>query len=67
MSQLVLRVENVQKILNVCRTDAYQIIKNIKSEYVFSDKLVGSKVLTKDLANAYDLNLEDIYRTLKEQ
>ena len=67
MSQLVLRVENVRKILNVCRTDAYQIIKNIKAEYVFSDKLVGSKVRTKDLANAYDLNLEDIYRTLKEQ
>jgi hypothetical protein len=65
MSQLVLRVDNVQKILNVCRTDAYQIIKNIKAEYEFSDKLVGSKVRTEDLAHAYDLKVEDIYRTLK--
>lgn len=64
MSQLVLRVDNVQKILNVCRTDAYQIIKNIKDEYEFSEKLIGSKVRTKDLADAYDLNVEDIYRTL---
>lgn len=66
MSQLVLREKDVQKILNVCRTDAYQIIKNIKAEYEFSDKLVGSKVRTEDLAHAYDLKVEDIYRTLKE-
>jgi hypothetical protein len=66
MSQLVLREKDVQKILNVCRTDAYQIIKNIKAEYEFSDKLVGSKVRTEDLAHAYDLKVEDIYRTLKK-
>ena len=66
MSQLILREKDVQKILNVCRTDAYQIIKNIKAEYEFSDKLVGSKVRTEDLAHAYDLKVEDIYRTLKK-
>lgn len=66
MSQLVLREKDVQKILNVCRTDAYRIIKNIKDDYEFSDKLVGSKVRTEDLADAYDLKVEDIYRTLKE-
>lgn len=65
MSQLVLRVENVQKILNVCRTDAYQIIKNIKTEYPFSEKLIGSKVRTEDLADAYDLKIENIYNILK--
>jgi hypothetical protein len=65
MSQLVLRVENVQKILNVCRTDAYKIIKNIKAEYPFSEKLIGSKVRTEDLAHAYDLKIEHIYNILK--
>ena len=65
MSQLVLRVENVQKILNVCRTNAYQIIKNIKTEYPFSEKLIGSKVRTEDLADAYDLKIENIYNILK--
>ena len=66
MSQLVLREKDVREILKVCRTDAYQIIKNIKAEYEFSDKLVGSKVRTEDLAHAYDLKVEDIYRTLKK-
>lgn len=65
MSQLVLRVENVQKILNVCRTNAYQIIKNIKTEYPFSEKLIGSKVRTEDLAHAYDLKIENIHNILK--
>ena len=65
MSQLVLRVENVQKILNVCRTNAYQIIKNIKTEYPFSEKLIGSKVRTEDLAHAYDLKIENINNILK--
>ena len=67
MCQLVLREKDVEKIMNARRTNAYQIIKNIKAEYEFSNKLVGSKVRTKDLADAYDLDLEDIYRTLKEQ
>ena len=66
MSQLVLREKDVREILKVCRTDAYRIIKNIKADYEFSHKLVGSKVRTEDLANAYDLKVEDIYRTLKE-
>ena len=65
MSQLVLRVENVQKILDVCRTNAYQIIKNIKTEYPFSEKLIGSKVRTEDLADAYDLKIEHIHNILK--
>ena len=65
MSQLVLRVENVQKILNVCRTNAYQIIKNIKTEYPFSEKLIGSKVRTEDLAHAYDMKIEHIHNILK--
>lgn len=67
MAQLVLRIEDVQKVLNVCRTDGYKIIKEIKADYVFSDKLKGSKVRTEDLANAYDLKIEDIFNILKEQ
>jgi hypothetical protein len=66
MSQLVLRVESVRKILKVCRTDAYEVISEIKQEYPYSKKLKGSKVRTEDLAHAYDLKVEDIYRTLKE-
>jgi hypothetical protein len=67
MTKLVLRVEDVQKVLNVCRTDAYQIIKDIKTEYPFSNKLKGSKIRTEDLGNAYDLNKEDIHCILKDQ
>jgi predicted DNA-binding transcriptional regulator AlpA len=66
MSQLVLREKDVQKILNVCRTDAYEVINEIREEYPHSKKLKGSKVRTEDLAHAYDLKVEDIYRTLKE-
>jgi hypothetical protein len=66
MSQLVLRVENVQKLLKFCRTDAYEVINEIRQEYPYSKKLKGSKVRTEDLAHAYDLKVEDIYRTLKE-
>ncbi|MCU0466963.1 MAG: hypothetical protein MUF58_00035 [Arcicella sp.] len=67
MVQLVLRVENVQKVLNVCRTDAYQIIKDIKAEYPFSKKLKGSKVRTEDLADAYDLVIENVYQVLAKK
>lgn len=67
MAQLVLRIKEVQKVLYVCRTNGYKIIKEIKSDYEFSKKLNGSKVRTEDLANAYDLKVEDIFRILKEQ
>lgn len=67
MTQLVLRIEDVQKVLNVCRTDGYKIIKEIKTDYIFSGKLIGSKVRTQDLAHAYDLKMEDIFRILNEQ
>ena len=67
MAQLVLRIEDVQKVLNVCRTQGYEIIKEIKTDYVFSEKLKGSKIRTEDLANAYDLKIEDICNILKEQ
>ena len=67
MAQLVLRIEDVQKVLYVCRTDGYRIIKEIKSDYEFSKKLNGGKVRTEDLANAYDLKMEDIFSILKEQ
>ncbi len=66
MNQLVLRVGEVQKILNVCRTHAYRIINEIKEEYPYSAKLKGGKVRTEDLANAYDLKLDHIYNLLKE-
>jgi hypothetical protein len=66
MVQLILREKDVRKILELCRTDAYNVINDIRQEYPYSKKLRGSKVRTKDLADAYDLNLEDIYRTLKE-
>ena len=64
MTQLILREKDVQKILKVCRTDAYNVINEIRQEYPYSKKLRGSKVRTDDLANAYDLKMEDIYRTL---
>ena len=67
MAQLVLRIEDVQKVMNVCRTDGYKIIKEIKNDYVFSGKLKGGKVRTEDLANAYDLKIEDIFSLLIEQ
>jgi hypothetical protein len=38
MSQLVLREKDVQKILNVCRTDAYEVINEIREEYPHSKK-----------------------------
>jgi hypothetical protein len=66
MSQLVLKEKDVRNILKVCRTDAYEVINEIREEYPHSKKLKGSKVRTEDLAHAYDLKVEDIYRTLKE-
>lgn len=64
MTQLILREKDVQKILKVCRTDAYNVINEIKQEYPYSNKLKGSKVRTEDLAAAYDLKVDDIYSTL---
>ncbi len=66
MSQLVLKEKDVRNILKVCRTNAYEVINEIREEYPHSKKLKGSKVRTEDLAHAYDLKVEDIYRTLKE-
>ena len=66
MVQLVLRENDVQEILKMCRTDAYNVINEIRQEYPYSKKLKGSKIRTEDLADAYDLEVEDIYRTLKE-
>ena len=65
MVQLVLRENDVQEILKMCRTDAYNVINEIRQEYPYSKKLKGSKIRTEDLADAYDLEVEDIYRTLK--
>ena len=65
MAQLILREKDVQKVLKVCRTDAYNVINEIRQEYPYSKKLRGSKIRTADLADAYDLEVEDIYRILK--
>ena len=65
MVQLVLRENDVQEILKMCRTDAYNVINEIRQEYPYSKKLRGSKIRTEDLADAYDLEVEDIYRALK--
>ena len=65
MVQLVLRENDVQEILKMCRTDAYNVINEIRQEYPYSKKLKGSKIRTEDLADAYDLEVEDIYRILK--
>ena len=65
MVQLVLRENDVQEILKMCRTDAYNVINEIRQEYPYSKKLRGSKIRTADLADAYDLEVEDIYRILK--
>ena len=65
MVQLVLRENDVQEILKMCRTDAYNVINEIRQEYPYSKKLRGSKIRTEDLADAYDLEVEDIYRILK--
>ena len=65
MVQLVLRENDVKEILKMCRTDAYNVINEIRQEYPYSKKLKGSKIRTEDLADAYDLEVEDIYRTLK--
>lgn len=64
--QLVLRAQDVQIILNLCRTDSYRVIQEIKEEYVFSKKLKGSKIRTVDLAEAYDLSFEDIQQVLNQ-
>ncbi len=64
MVYLILRAEEVQKVLNVCRSDSYQIIKDIRESYPYSMKLKGSKIRTKDLADYYDLSVEDIQQAL---
>ncbi|MEA5460302.1 hypothetical protein VB796_14700 [Arcicella sp. LKC2W] len=64
MGQLILRVEDVQKVLNVCRTEAYRIIKDIKADCPYSNKLKGGKVRTEDLAETYGLKVEDIHKAL---
>jgi hypothetical protein len=65
MYQLILRAKDVQKILNVCRTQSYEIIKNLRESYPYSQKLKGSKIRTEDLANFYNLKLEDIEKRLQ--
>lgn len=60
MKPLILRAKDVQLILNLCRTDSYRVIKEIKEEYPFSKKLIGSKVRMEDLAQAYNLNIDEV-------
>ena len=65
MIPLILRAIEVQRILSASRTESYQIIREIKDSYPYSNKLKGSKIRTEDLADAYDLNLERIDDVLK--
>ena len=66
MVYLILRAEEVQRVLNVCRSDSYQIIKDIRESYPYSMKLKGSKIRIKDLADYYDLSVEDIQQALNK-
>ncbi len=64
MRPLILRAKDVQTLLNLCRTDSYKVIKELKDEYPYSAKLKGSKVRIEDFAEAYNLKIEMIYSTL---
>jgi hypothetical protein len=67
MKPLILRAKDVQLVLNLCRTDSYRVIKEIKDEYPYSKKLIGSKVRMEDLAQAYNLNVEHIGDFLSQE
>ena len=64
--KLILRAADVQIILNVCRTDSYRIIKEIKEDYPYSGLLTGSKIKNEDLAEHYKLKVEEICALLSE-
>ena len=66
MAQLVLRANDVQKILNTSRTESYEVIKEIKASYSYSAKLKGSKIRTEDLSCEFNLKIEEIAKRLKE-
>lgn len=66
MKQIILRVEDVEKILNTCKSDSYRIIKEIRENYPDSAKLSGSKIRTDNLAEEYNISLEAIERCLFE-
>ncbi len=59
-TQIILRAKDVQRIMNVCKTDSYSMIKEIKEDYPYSKKLKGSKIRTEDLAHCYDLKMDEI-------
>lgn len=62
--KIILRADDVQAILNVCRTDSYKIIKEIKEEYAYSGLLTGSKIRAEDLADCYNLKIDVIWSLL---
>lgn len=66
MAQLVLRANDVQKILTTSRTESYEVIKDIKANYPYSAKLKGSKIRTEDLSCEFNLKIEEIAIRLKE-